>query len=567
MRCLNYITKKNNDIVNMLKIWIPASKDERNCGLAQGLPSKYNVTFTDGQLGKAATFNGSNAYISLPKSVDTTAKAFSIATFIKINSTGNSNCIYTQRTAVGGGFSLFCLSGKFRFDCGGSMWETGQGIQANTWYHVAATYDGSKKKFYLNGELVKETTATTTSQIGVKATIGGSEDSDNGVGNGNWMNGQLHDIRVYDHTLRDWEIKKIYNTKSFEMEGGLHLEAATNIAASLTPTANKGGWGAMQATKIDNGSYHLKHDYSSTGLSYWSTFVYIMPEEYANKTLTFSANIKNIRYANLNANTSWIFIGQGNDGQYPTHGSVTHYYKDMYEGMQIKWTGQLTNSGRYLIIELWNNDTDNNGYIEFDLYNIQIEEGENATPYTYESRTAWSTDSSCYKIDSQPYNIIKSGSSINFNGTDSAIKIPIAETITGGTWSINIWFYRPNGEWGTKNWETLIGGPSGFELSSKNGGSNTPQIRTYSWTNSGYTYECDKWNMVTLTRTPSGAKCYLNAELKHNGTAGNVPNNNYFIGAWASSTQQNFRGYMRRLTAYKKELSQEDINNLYIHNE
>ena len=90
---------------------------------------------------------------------------------------------------------------------------------------------------------------------------------------------------------------------------------------------------------------------------------------------------------------------------------------------------------------------------------------------------------------------------------------------------------------------------------------------TYSWTNSGYTYECDKWNMVTLTRTPSGSKCYINGVLKHNGTAGAVPNNNYFLGAWNTATQQNFRGYIRSASVYKRELTQEDITNLYIHNE
>ena len=90
---------------------------------------------------------------------------------------------------------------------------------------------------------------------------------------------------------------------------------------------------------------------------------------------------------------------------------------------------------------------------------------------------------------------------------------------------------------------------------------------TYSCTNSGYTYECDKWNMVTLTRTPSGSKCYINGVLKHNGTAGAVPNNNYFLGAWNTATQQNFRGYIRSASVYKRELTQEDITNLYIHNE
>ena len=39
------------------------------------------------------------------------------------------------------------------------------------------------------------------------------------------------------------------------------------------------------------------------------------------------------------------------------------------------------------------------------------------------------------------------------------------------------------------------------------------------------------------------------------------------FGAWQTATAQNYKGYLRNFSAYKKELTQEDITNLYIHGE
>lgn len=100
---------------------------------------------------------------------------------------------------------------------------------------------------------------------------------------------------------------------------------------------------------------------------------------------------------------------------------------------------------------------------------------------------------------------------------------------------------------------------------------SSPVIVAYSWGQSstgGATYDCDKWNMVTLTRTPSQFNAYLNGNVVYTTTSvGSMPAGNYFIGSWRDENSQNFRGYMRRVSVYQQELSAEDVMNLYTHNE
>lgn len=69
----------------------------------------------------------------------------------------------------------------------------------------------------------------------------------------------------------------------------------------------------------------------------------------------------------------------------------------------------------------------------------------------------------------------KRGGAYSLNGTDSAIKIGRTPS---ANYSISLRFYRDS--FGADGYETLIGGPGGFELDTKAGAVNTPILRLYS---------------------------------------------------------------------------------------
>ena len=154
----------------------------------------------------------------------------------------------------------------------------------------------------------------------------------------------------------------------------------------------------------------------------------------------------------------------------------------------------------------------------------------------------------------------KLGGCYSFDGTDDAIGVGNLSTIVDTDFSWSCWFYRS--EWSSKSWETIFGGPSGFELETKSSSTNSPLIYAYSWGKGTFTYELNQWNHLVMTRTTSETKFYLNGELKLTGSAGSIPSGNYFVGSWSSTTGQNFKGKVNDVRIYNHCLSQMEVKEL-----
>lgn len=158
---------------------------------------------------------------------------------------------------------------------------------------------------------------------------------------------------------------------------------------------------------------------------------------------------------------------------------------------------------------------------------------------------------------------IRYESCYDFDGNTGSIQIPnLATLVPNGEFTMNCWIYHDD-TWSSKIYETIFGGPSGFELEAKKGSTNSPVLRALSWGGGQATYELNKWNMITMTRNASGTKFYINGELKITGSAGTIPSGNYFIGAWNTSSQQNYKGRISDFRLYSTVLSVDDIKELY----
>lgn len=147
-----------------------------------------------------------------------------------------------------------------------------------------------------------------------------------------------------------------------------------------------------------------------------------------------------------------------------------------------------------------------------------------------------------------------------FDGVDNSILTPF-NSYAKETFTLSLWFYKDS--FGPKGWETLLGGPGGFELESKYSSSSTPVIYAYSWGSGSFSYDLNKWNHLVMVRTTSDTKYYLNGELKMTGTAGSIPSGNYYVGAWANASAQNYKGKISDFRIYCTALSAEDIKDLY----
>lgn len=79
-------------------------------------------------------------------------------------------------------------------------------VNANTWYHVLMTYDGSKVRMYLNGKYIgeKENTYHSATSASTKLCFGG------GGWNTNLFSGSIDNVRVYNRVLNYAEIQALY---------------------------------------------------------------------------------------------------------------------------------------------------------------------------------------------------------------------------------------------------------------------------------------------------------------------------------------------------------------------
>ena len=140
-------------------------------------------------------------------------------------------------------------------------------LQANTWYHVAVTYDGAVVKVYVNGQSEgSKSVALNTVLTANGLTIG------NRPGSGKWQ-GQLDEVMLFDRALSASEILAIYGAGSFGVcrsglpprltladEGAHHrvmwfgIGAVTYQAQTSTDVANSAAWvNYGQATWGTNG--------------------------------------------------------------------------------------------------------------------------------------------------------------------------------------------------------------------------------------------------------------------------------------------------------------------------
>jgi hypothetical protein len=112
----------------------------------------------------------------------------------------------TRRLRVGGFFGACAGSNHWFF------LDSKKALPANTWVHVAGTYDGASLRIYVNGALnasmaVTGSTCSNTEPLG----IGAKNRTATGVVEA-YMDGRIDDLRVYSRALSAAEIKTVRTT-------------------------------------------------------------------------------------------------------------------------------------------------------------------------------------------------------------------------------------------------------------------------------------------------------------------------------------------------------------------
>ena len=582
-----------------LQVWLPLKGDLNNQGLSNIIFTNTGVSIDDnGKIGKCYHFNA-DQYIK-ESTYDWTnfnTSEFSLCCWYKEPSpvaSGNSQiiCIGTssgwnnirigllRRTS--NGYPMFSVSDgstaiQYNF--------TASTFTLDTWNHIAVTYNNGELKMYLNGTLNK-TSATTivpvlnnSQHLGIGAASNGAEK----------LTGFLNDVRIYDHALSAKEVEEIskglilhYKLDDKYSESTINLcDGSTNgtQASAVSP----GSWGGHKYYTIlvdkeisdpipNNKKSVMTIDFSTSYGSGGGAAVY-PPRSFTvepSTTYAYSRYIKpsdNFTYTHANFLYRYEYA---EDGTMLKQGGV--FNKNNIEYIGNGWyrccgTFTTQSTTAYLTLPFY---TYPGKSMTYELSGLQLEKKDHMTPYVEYERMGIIYDSSGYQNNGKIFTPLTLSSettryicSTYFNGETSAIKVPYTDIAsTDDIFTLNLWFKKD--DLGSKNYETLFGGPSGFEMDTRAGSATALTLYMASTRGSNFAqFNFGEWYMITMVNNGTNELYYVNAELKKTIDKKPMPAGNYYIGAWATETRQNYKGLISDFRIYKTALTEKQIKELY----
>ena len=191
-----------------LQVWLPLNGDLTNQGLSGNLTVTNSGATVDnsGKIGKCYAFSGSQ-YAKITNVTTIPTNSWSLAAWVypMADSSSGHQYIVGMNTSTASDFlgELCYYINKFSVRTGGTTYSASSTSALNTWYHIAATYNGTTLKLYVNGVQAgswNSPTAPVASTTVYICTRGGIT--------GNFQ-GKLNDVRIYDHALSPKEIEEI----------------------------------------------------------------------------------------------------------------------------------------------------------------------------------------------------------------------------------------------------------------------------------------------------------------------------------------------------------------------
>ena len=550
-----------------LQAWLPFTdgtlKQQGLKNVSATIGGTVNLT-NAGKLGKCATIGTSAGGITLPASTMQSFTECSVAFWIKIISWNTSYATFFQAGLGSTPWNNY-IFGILRNNANSNLCFTltnssssstsasyvSSNLEVGQWYHLAFVYSTEVCKIYINGV---EDKSYNTSYVPNFAGITHISIGRGTNGSNYQTNCSLNDFRIYDHALSPMEVKQLAR--------GLVLHYPLN----------RGGWGQENLILNSNIEKTVKSTIVQWDLSNEAK------ENIKGKTYVISADIK------CESGTGVIDCYVRSPSTSQSMSSVTIFtditteYK-RYSLVSICNVAQTGTPETFTFRANGSNGTTTG--ITFSIKNLKLEYGENVTPWCPNSSDALATtmglngttEYDCsgfcnngiknnlptYSSDTAKYNV-----STYLNGVNQTIQLPNLSTlIPDGIFSFSIWFKKETDEWSSKSWETIFGGPSGFEFQSKSGSTNSPLLYAYSWGKGTKAYTLDEWHHFVMVRTTEGTTFYLDGEQAFTGTAGSIPSGNYFLGSWSTTTSQNYKGFMGDARIYATALSADDVLALY----
>ena len=547
-----------------LVVWLPLDGDLRNLGISNvEVTNNGAIVDNSGKIGKCYSFDGTDDKIIISNFSIENTWSYGFWIYSAISNRGWESVLALN---TNGGDSDYQL-GMYTFPTGNRIQNTANG-QYNShitftygqWNHFLGTFDGSLLKTYLNGVLVDTKTITNNLLNRTNLTIGARC-------RGNhydcYFQGKLNDVRIYDHCLSAAEVHEIAQglVLHYKLDGngfGNRNYLKTIISSGLQVQDCNYNY------DINTGTYTLTVTRNVGNFQQiWNTNLVTNVSEILGKQMIISCEDFYTTDPNSDIRIYLYYT--------PTSIPSTRVYKGQNT---VTIPSNATQIG--LIIRCDQKCNAPVGTIAT-FKGIKLESGDKATKWFPAEEdlgidTTIITDSSGYghngKVISELHisnETARYNNSTLFDGVDDCIIVPYNEVCPENIFTINLWFKKD--ALGSKNYETLFGGPGGFEMDTRDGSATSLSLYMISTRsrkrNLVTELSLNNWYMITMTRDGTKEKYYVNGIFQSEIDAKPMPNGVYRIGAWASNDKQNYYGLISDFRIYCTPLLDSDIKLLY----
>lgn len=191
-----------------LLVWMPFNGNVNNLGTSGAVFNSINIASANGKVTKNCySFNGSNAYVY--GNISLTAE-MTFSCWVKFSGTSGYHIIDCRAQSGETGYQPMYGGTSYGLQCyssnGGSYtWPAATcGFTTGVWYHLCTTITATTATLYINGESKGTQSGTFGYAFGSRQMRIGTRCS-----GANWFNGQINDVRVYNHALSTKEIKDL----------------------------------------------------------------------------------------------------------------------------------------------------------------------------------------------------------------------------------------------------------------------------------------------------------------------------------------------------------------------
>lgn len=545
---------------------------------------------------------------------------WTIAMWVKCSAfSSNNNILFCQNTTAADASIYLSILSNTRINLGINGGAESAGyytytFAADTWYHIAVTYDKPNYVIYLNGSQAKTGTRNVTSYTGHN-NIGLGCRSSNATGTsqtgGAGSNGTMrnyNDFRIYDTALSPREIKEI--AKGLVLHYPLSGIGQENLIidsqglATSCSSANKNCSKRGTSTRRLNnyGFYESQVTASFGGIAFYANQLNLQVGD----ILTYSFYI----YINGSTkNYSFYPMMYNSSGTRDTStGIETSLDGGSYTTVNSKSFGSISSNipEKHYVTFIWNQNVkdiiDNGGRIELSIqihgnwqtgdfgsiFAPKLEKGIIATPWLPNSADPEYTalglnDNIEYDVSGYKNNGTKNGTIIAssstaryttssvFNGS-SYIK-NTNFNLTHGIWTVAAWYYLPNS---ISSYNCILCLSKGDGSDANKKFAMCPNA-SYVWfkientsTSVNSALKVNQWTHIVLTSNGTNGKVYVNGQqaATTNITSIYTDCTDLVIGARASAENATtiavpLNGYVSDVRIYATTLSAEDIQELY----